>query len=147
MRENGRPRTLPLDGDLWQLIEKRWKARNYETPDKVTHVSEYVFHTQGQPVVDLRKAWGNACKKAGVPGMLFHDLRRTAARDMSRSNVPESVAMEITGHRTTSMYRRYNITTTKDMRQALKKTQRHRATMTTKRNVHTFREASENGSR
>ena len=145
--KNGRPRILPLDGELWQLVEKRWKARNYETPDGVTHVSEYAFHTQGQLVVDFRKQWAKACKAAKVPGMLFHDLRRTAARDMSRSNVSESVAMEITGHKTTSMFRRYNITTTKDMREALKKTQRHRATMKTKRNVHTFPEASESGSR
>ena len=61
---------------------------------------------------------------------------------MSRSNVSESVAMEITGHKTTSMFRRYNITSTKDMRDALKKTQRHRATVPRKKTVATFSEAS-----
>jgi integrase len=56
----------------------------------------------------------------------FHDFRRTAARDLIRSGVPESVAMGITGHKTNSVFRRYNITDTEDIRKALRSVERYR---------------------
>ena len=57
-------------------------------------------------------------RRAGVPGMLRHDLRRTAVRNMEQAAVPRSVAMELTGHRTENVYRRYAIVSPADLQAA-----------------------------
>ena len=70
--------------------------------------------------MDFKKACAAACKAGHVPGRRFHDLRRTAARNMVRAGVTETVAMSLTGHRTRAMFDRYNITSQEDQRDALK---------------------------
>ncbi len=125
--KSGSPRTLPLTGLLWDLIERRWKARQFEKEDKTTGLSEYVFHAgDGRAVVDFKRSWATACEAAGSPGLLFHDLRRSAVRDMIRAGVPQSVAMRISGHKTTAVFIRYDITSEDDKRAALERTQEHR---------------------
>ena len=47
----------------------------------------------GKPVRDFRGSWQKACVEAGLPGLHFHDLRRTAARNMRRGHISEKVAM------------------------------------------------------
>lgn len=118
--KNRQPRKVALEGILHEIIERRWKARTYEIDD-VTYVSDNVFHHQGKPIGDYRKAWATACKKAGVT-RLVHDLRRTAVRNMIRAGVPETVAMKISGHKTRSVFDRYNISSEQDLRDAIKKT-------------------------
>ena len=59
-----------------------------------------------------------ACAEASVPELKFHDLRRTAARNMRRAGVPQVVRMRITGHSTDSMERRYNIVDVEDLKTA-----------------------------
>lgn len=136
--KSGHGRVLPLDGELWELIECRFDAREYTTRDGVTHLSEFVFHSKGRPVADFRKSWAKACKKADVPGKLFHDLRRTAVRDMVRAGVPQSVAMSISGHRTISVFLRYNVSSGEDMRAAIRRTQDYRSSLPTKRSLVKF---------
>lgn len=75
----------------------------------------------GARIRDPRKAWAEACKKAGMPGALFHDLRRSAVRNMEQASVPRSVAVKITGHKTESVYVRYDIVDSGDLKDAAAK--------------------------
>lgn len=69
----------------------------------------------------MRKRWLTAVVKAGVPGRIPHDFRRTAVRNLERRGVARSVAMKITGHKTESVYRRYAIVSDADLREATEK--------------------------
>jgi len=77
-----------------------------------------VFHHNGHNSGEFRKSWTIACKKSGSGGTLVHDLRRCAARNLSRAGVPEGVAMEITDHKTRTMYRHYRIVDERDLRES-----------------------------
>jgi integrase len=117
--KNGEARTIPLEGELADLIERRQRARRIEKKGIVT-ISDYVFHDGGRRVGEFRKAWAAACRFASVPGRLFHDLRRCAARNLLAAGVPQAVAMKITGHKTDSVFRRYAIVTVEQQREALR---------------------------
>jgi integrase len=125
--KNGESRTVIIDGELSELINRRKEARKINTDDGVTLASTVFHREDGSPVQEIRKSWASACKKAGVPGKLFHDLRRTAVRNMVRAGCPERVAMSISGHKTRSVFDRYNITSETDLREAMQRVQRHHA--------------------
>lgn len=121
--KNGEGRVIVLEGELSELIERRTAARTVKT-DTSTVLAKYIFHNgHGEPIGDFRKSWRTACKLAGCPGKLFHDLRRTSVRNMIRAGVSEKVAMTVSGHKTHSMLSRYNIVSETDLRQAMRRTQ------------------------
>jgi integrase len=101
--------SVPLVGELQEIVARRRDARVVKSKDAIS-LSQYVFHRKGAPIRDFRKLWNAAFTDAGVPRKIFHDLRRTAARNLVSAGVPESVAMSITNHRTRSMFTRYAIT-------------------------------------
>jgi integrase len=108
--KNKQPRYLPLDGELLAIVDSQRKA---------PVVSCYVFHRHGRRIRSFYKAWKTATKKAGCPGLLFHDFRRTAARNLTQGGLSEKQAMMITGHKTSAVFRRYNIVTESDLQRAV----------------------------
>jgi integrase len=130
--KNGEGRTIFLDGELREVLEHQWENSGF--------VPEYVFHRRGRRIWDFEKAWAKACQQADraleeqakqrsetegqqrkIPrcqGMLFHDLRRTAVRNMVRSGIPERVAMQVTGHKGRAIFDRYHIVSEADLREA-----------------------------
>ena len=78
-----------------------------------------VFHRKGRRIKSLKKSWADACTAAGYPGKLLHVLRRSAVRNMERAGLSRSVAMQLTGHKTEAVYRRYAITSEADLREGV----------------------------
>jgi integrase len=138
--KNGTGRSAPLhDGnfnltDVGAVIERRRAERTVNTASG-PQLAAYVFHCGGSPIGDLRKAWATACKKAGLDGVLFHDLRRTAVRNMVRAGVSERVAMDISGHKTRSIFDRYNIVNERDKQEAMQRTQEYLGSASKRRQV------------
>ena len=110
-------RVLPLHDELLDVIGRAQAKRTLECP--------FVFHLRGEPVGDFRKAWKAACKEAQLGGLIVHDLRRTAVRNLVRAGVREGVAMSLTGHKTRSVFDRYNIVNEADLIEAAEKLQTH----------------------
>jgi integrase len=108
--KNGQPRVIPVTTMLDEIMARRWEARGS---------SAHVFHHNGRRIGDFRKAWTRACAAAGKPPLLFHDLRRSAVRNLVSAGVDQSVAMRVTGHKTVSVFQRYRIVAEDDVRAAL----------------------------
>ena len=79
----------------------------------------WVFHREGKPIRKYQRAWKSACVAAGCPGLIPHDFRRTAVRNMSRAGLPDTVSMKLTGHKTRSVFDRYNVVAESDLRRGV----------------------------
>jgi len=112
-------RLLPLSAELLEIIERSHRTRR---PD-----CSLVFHRDGESVGDFRKAWSSACQATGLAPVLVHDLRRSAVRNMIRAGIPDRVAMALSGHKTRSIFDRYNIVSESDLAAATEKLQAHLA--------------------
>lgn len=123
MTKNSAPRTLPIYGDMMRWLE--------DQREKCPAGNPYVFFGRWRapgerriggegkfPVSPALHGWDEACKAAGLGGLKMHDLRRSAVRNMKRAGVVDSVAMKITGHKTRSMYERYDIVDESDLKDA-----------------------------
>jgi integrase len=133
--KNRKGREFPLIPELRALLEAQ-RGRGDEIQRETKQVVPWVFaRPNGKPAGDFKKAWATACIKAGFfrvepvldkdgtpqmakdgtpltvtkPTKLVHDCRRTAARTLIRSGVSEAVAMDLLGHQTPAIFRRYAI--------------------------------------
>jgi integrase len=137
--KNDDARTVYLDDELKALFQRQWDLRK-----RNGNLLPYVFPRRSGSgmIINFRKAWNKACRDSGLgfgyktglayirkwehklpPGPIFHDFRRTAVRNMVRSGIPERVAMMISGHKTRSVFDRYNIVSDADLKAAALKQQ------------------------
>jgi integrase len=111
--KNGESRKVALTGDAKNLLAACVTGKGPE---------DFVFTREcGNEVKDFRETWKKLTLAAGVPGLLLHDMRRSAVRNMVRGGIPETVAMQISGHKTRDVFDRYNITSERDITDAARK--------------------------
>lgn len=113
-------RLFPFTQELRALLEAQ---REYTegVQRELGIIWRWVFHRNGKHIRSLRRSWKSACKAAGCPGRIPHDFRRTAVRNLVRAGIQERVAMTMTGHKTGSVFERYNIASEGDLLDAAKR--------------------------
>ena len=119
-------RVVVLTESLKATLRRLWdetRALEAKTGQRIP----WVFHREGKPIKSMEGSWRAARKAAGLPNLFFHDLRRSGVRNMVRSGISERVAMTISGHKTRSVFDRYNIVSEGDLREAAKKLEGHLA--------------------
>jgi integrase len=137
--KNKEGRTIIFDDELLEVFQAQWNERK-----RAKKLTPYVFPNRSgdSKITDIRKAWNEACRKVGIgygyeiskayvkkwreklpPGPIFHDFRRTAVRNMVRAGVSERVAMMVSGHKTRSVFDRYDIVNEADLKVAAEKMQ------------------------
>lgn len=126
--KNDEGRTVYLDEELKEVFNRQWEARK-----KGQSLLPHVFlNKDGEDKIRrFDKAWKTACNEAGIGNRLFHDLRRTAVRNMVRAGIPERVAMMVSGHKTRSVFERYNIVSDTDLRLAAQRQEAYLKAQTT----------------
>jgi len=113
--------------EMKAAVDGLWAV--HEAIERQRVISPYVFvrfskKTQkARQIRNFRRAWLAACEAAGCPGRIPHDFRRTAVRNLTRAGVTETVAMKVTGHKTRSVFDRYDITSEEDLADASRKLQ------------------------
>lgn len=146
--KNREARFVVSTGELPGILERRQQER---LVDEV--LTNWVFHRAGEQIGEFKKSWATACVAAGLgkmtcpkcggpaqegqwtrclkckrqrtySGKIFHDFRRTAARNLVRAGVGEGTCMKITGHKTRSMFDRYNITSERDLAEAMERVEK-----------------------
>jgi integrase len=113
--KNGHGRTIPHVNEVLDTL-KQWK----ESAQLRYPACPWVCHYYGRKLQKIpKRMWRQTCERVGLNGKLFHDLRRTAVRNMVRAGISERVAMEISGHRTRSVFDRYDIVNEADLSDAV----------------------------
>jgi len=105
-------RDVPIDPELMEMLQELQKVR---------HISGKVFLRDGQIIKDLRTVFENVRKRAGLEEIWFHDLRGTASTNMLDATGDAKTTMEITGHKTDSVFRSYVKTTEERLRAHIEK--------------------------
>ena len=131
--KNDEPRIVPLPAMLVNLLSTQ--------TSKVGRVFDDT---------NLRSEWARACAAVGLgtlekkkseshnrrrkfhvwekySGLIVHDLRRSAVRNLRLAGVPENVSMKISGHKTRSVFDRYNIVSVDDISDAMRRVETNAA--------------------
>jgi len=113
--KNDEGRVVFLDEETKKILNDAWQSRK-----RTKKLTPFVFVNKDctDKIRRFDKSWKTVCKTVKIEGRLFHDLRRTAIRNMVRAGVPERVVMMVSGHKTRAVFERYNIVSEADLQLA-----------------------------
>jgi integrase len=112
--KNDEPPVFPLTAELRALPEQQ-RAEIDRVQKETGTIVRHVFHRHGKPIKSFRRIWKTACKPAGLPGRIPHDMRRSGVRNMIRAGIPKRVCMALAGHKTRSVFERYTMVSAGDL--------------------------------
>lgn len=115
--KNGEGREFPVTDELFKVFHRRIEAQAHVVREG--RRPELVFERDEKPIKSFWRQWKSACRKAEHPTLMPHDLRRSAVRMFERCGIPRSVAMKLSGHKSESVYRRYDIVSKADIDAAM----------------------------
>jgi len=110
--KNGEGRVITINQGLYQILSRQRSTASH---------GPYVFHYKYRKIGDFKKSWKTATVRVGLSGRTFHDLRRSAIREMSNRGIHRQIAKKITGHKTDSVFNRYHIISEDDIREAMRR--------------------------
>ena len=113
-------RVIYMTAQLRTVLEEQ-RRQTLTLQQQTNRIIPLVFHDCGQRIVNYDKRWREACANAGIPGKFVHDFRRTAVRNRVKAGIPERVAMQMSGHKTRSVFDRYHIVADSDLQEAAKR--------------------------
>jgi len=105
--KTNKPRQVPMTPSVKAALAEVAKVR------ELTHNFVFLYHRN--PVREVRTAFKTACRRAGVKDLRFHDLRHCAATNLRRAGVDTTTAMQIIGHKSPHMWKRYNTVAESDL--------------------------------
>ena len=115
--KNKKARVMPMTSMIREVLDRRRAKRRLDCA--------YVFHRDGKPIRYFRDSFKAAAHRAGLDGTLPHDMRRSAVRNFRRAGLSESEGMALSGHRTRSVYDRYNIISESDLYDRMNRVEEH----------------------
>jgi integrase len=122
--KSGAPRVFPMTIALRALLERRDRLKKAAERETNTVIPWVFFRVVSKgrggpkvvkPIISFTKAWKSACEKAGLRGRIPHDNRRSAIRVFVRQGISENTAMALSGHKTSSVFKRYDIISPRDL--------------------------------
>jgi integrase len=126
--DEGRTFPFALLPELAALLQAQ-REKTEQLQRSTGMIIPWVFHRRGHRIKDVRGAWWAAIDAAKIGDRIPHDFRRTAVRHLEWAGVPRSVAMQLVGHKTESIYRRYAIVAKNDLVDGMKRLAEYRAVL------------------
>ena len=124
--KTGEGQTLPLSDELIKMLKTQFRqddAPVFDTTNFRKHFQRACVAAGLGKITKMVSAKGNKWDK--YEGVTPHDFRRSGIRNLVRAGVDEKVAMTISGHKTRAVFDRYNITSTDDVKDAIKTVTRY----------------------
>lgn len=122
--KTGTSRTIPLLPTMAALLKARRLDPNGDPLPPTAHV---FGNAVGEAVDGIKVAWGGTCKRAGIEGLTFHDLRRSAASRYLEAGLPLNHVKELLGHQNITTTSRYLSVTSTELRASMVRADAHRA--------------------